>query len=166
MPRRGRPRRTHCPHGHEITPANTYRYVDRDGYVIRQCKTCQCERSRKRHEVSARHSKYRHMRIRVLDDVRKFVAVDPQSGCWMWQRGTGGDGYARAFFRGTQQGVHRIVLILAGRDPAGLFACHRCDRPACVNPDHLFVGTNADNIQDMWNKGRRSREHIAQRKLA
>ena len=53
--------------------------------------------------------------------------------------------------------VHRVAWELAnGSIPDGMCVCHTCDNPRCINPDHMFLGTIADNLQDMTNKGRRA----------
>lgn len=83
------------------------------------------------------------------------IAPESQSGCWMWigavlHRGYGAFKLDRATVR-----AHRFSwLIHFGTIPKGLNVLHRCDAPLCVNPQHLFLGTQSDNMRDMRQKGR------------
>ena len=81
--------------------------------------------------------------------------VDRSDGCWLWKRGRHRTGYGQLRFEGRDVMAHRVAYSLAVGDiPAGLHVLHRCDTPPCCRPDHLFVGTPADNARDRNQKGR------------
>lgn len=84
--------------------------------------------------------------------------VDEDTGCWIWGRARfSSGGYGAVTIGGRTLRAHRVAYEDAkGRIPAGLHVLHSCDRPPCVNPDHLRVGTNAENIQDRVERGRRT----------
>ena len=101
-------------------------------------------------------------------EARFWPRVDRGDGCWLWTGAASHDGYGviRAF--GRQQRAHRVSWQLAhGEIQAEMEVLHRCDVPKCVRPDHLFLGTHADNMADMTAKGRRAvGEHSGTAKLS
>ena len=83
------------------------------------------------------------------------IDVSTPDACWEWKAGKSPMGYGR--YRLPERAVfaHRYAYELVhGPIPDGLFACHRCDNPGCVNPAHIFLGTHDDNMRDMVSKGR------------
>lgn len=84
------------------------------------------------------------------------VSPEPSSGCWLWTACVNAGGYGRFGVPGeywTDQ-AHRFAYRQLVGEPGGLFVCHRCDTPRCVNPAHLFLGDNQTNVTDMVAKGR------------
>jgi len=109
-----------------------------------------------------------------------WAKVNKTDGCWLWLGATGASrcGRNKLLYYGNFRVGNRMVtahraswMIHFGVIPAGIFVCHHCDVPLCVRPDHLFLGTPKDNIQDAVSKGRmqtgpRSEEYLVNLRAA
>jgi hypothetical protein len=101
------------------------------------------------------------MRIKnTIDTFHKRYNVDVND-CWIWNSAKQPTKSPNWWFNGKEQLVHRwSYQYFKGPIPQGLVVCHSCDNPHCVNPNHLFIGTQKDNIQDCIKKGRRFKKKI------
>ena len=89
---------------------------------------------------------------RIIDNT-----VEDDNGCWLWQKSLSMSGYGRISINSFDYRVHRISYQeFVGEIPDGLYVLHECDVRSCCNPDHLFVGTQQDNMDDMKDKNRHS----------
>ena len=95
----------------------------------------------------------------LIERFHEGYEVDQDSGCWVWiksRRPRGPGALKRG--AGVNADAHRVAYeLMIGPIPPGTFVCHRCDNPPCVNPDHLFLGTGADNVRDRDEKGRQAK---------
>jgi len=104
-------------------------------------------------------------RINPYERIFGRVKESPE-GCLEFQGGKDIHGYGKIKVLGHQMGVHKVAYILTkGEIPAGDYVMHSCDNPCCVNPNHLSLGTQSENILDCVRKNRRKSVRIKNRRL-
>lgn len=97
---------------------------------------------------------------------RLFKWVEKTDECWLWKGTINPTGYGLISIDSRPRLAHRVSwTVHNGEIPDGLFVLHRCDTPLCVRPDHLFLGTQNDNMADMWTKGRANPGHVVGRRV-
>jgi len=91
--------------------------------------------------------------LTIKERLMAKVKITPY--CWEWTACLNMGGYGTIRKGGTMSLAHRVIWELAhGPIPEGMFILHHCDNRKCVNPEHLFIGTQTDNMRDMYKKGR------------
>lgn len=101
------------------------------------------------------------IKLRFKNKIKKL------NGCWNWTGAVNQNGYGWVWFNGGPKGTHRVAWqIYRGPIPKGKQVLHRCDNPPCVNPAHLFIGTNRRNVDDKVKKGRQSKGENGLNKLS
>lgn len=96
------------------------------------------------------------VRLRIFERFEEKYIPEPNSGCWIWISACTNKGYGHMWVAGRwYEKAHRLSYLLhKGAIPSQQRVCHRCDNPHCVNPDHLWLGTQMQNINDAMAKGR------------
>lgn len=91
----------------------------------------------------------------LAERLEQYSIPEPNTGCLLWTGSTLPSGYGQLRWNRKCERASRLSYMLAyGPIPDGVFVCHKCDTPACIEPTHLFLGTQKDNAQDMAKKGR------------
>ncbi len=90
--------------------------------------------------------------------LRAYTKEDPKTGCHLWTGARDPGGYGRMGLPHTSRAAHRVAWEVAnGPIPAGMHVLHSCDNPRCCNPEHLKLGTHAENMREKAEKGRAPR---------
>ena len=126
--------------------------------IVRSAGYCDTHYSRVRHGLSLEAPLRAYSRGSVEDRIFARLVTTPL-GCREWT-GSRRHGYGQMTVKGSPLVVTRVLWeALHGPIPTGMFVCHRCDNPPCCNPEHLFLGTSADNQTDMARKHRSTNQY-------
>ena len=129
--------------------------------IIKNCKINDCDKKHSGHGFCSKHlDEFNKKNSSPLNDeemkdfLHKRSKVNDKTNCIEWYLGKN-KGYGCFKRNGVTYAAHRISYELyKGKIPEAMFVCHHCDNRSCINPDHLFLGTNQDNMIDMRKKGR------------
>lgn len=118
-------------------------------------RTCICRQCGKEHApAKGKFGRVCSMSCRLKE--KKIVDLD--TACWIWLGAANRDGYGSIGVEGKKTMLaHRVsYLEFRGEIPEGAKVLHHCDNPSCINPEHLFLGSQKDNVHDMIDKGRKA----------
>ena len=122
-------------------PRNTWAYWERAKYCGQACSGLGVAKTKDANRPSI--------------EEKFWSNVEKTDGCWLWTGYSDKDGYGVLVYEGKFYRCPSFSLKLDGRPvPKGRFACHTCDTPACVKPEHLYVGTPSQNVQDALSRNR------------
>jgi hypothetical protein len=120
----------------------------------KECKACVSRRNNEHHQKTI--EKYElivteKLKYKILNN----IIINRTNDCWEWTRCLDTKGYARIYDKCKPHRGSRIsYLVFKGKISDGMMVCHLCDNRKCVNPEHLWLGTNEDNMKDKMAKGR------------
>ena len=125
-----------CDCGNEVT-------VSRNNLISKHTRSCGCEKK-------FGHGYEEKTKRRLLNKILL------QDDCHIWTGSKYHHGYGCTSYKGKKIQAHRLIYMLyKGQITEGMYVCHSCDNPSCINPDHLWLGTQKDNMTDMIEKGRK-----------
>jgi len=102
-----------------------------------------------------KEGKLREAALPLIRELLQEKVQSDENECWIWQESRDTHGYGRVYFGSYDGHAHRLSYrAFKGPIPNGLFILHSCDNPPCINPDHLKVGTQQDNMDDVRERGR------------
>lgn len=117
---------------------------------------CGCGRTRRKYDSQGRERSFINHHLAIVPLGQRLEShIISRAGCWEWGGSKSTRGYPLINDNGKTRGAHRVSYeIHRGAIPAAMHVLHKCDNRGCVNPEHLFLGTQQDNMGDMVAKGR------------
>lgn len=128
--------------------ANREKYNEWNRQYFRDKTNCHCPYCLKPF-IKSSNEKFCCVKCHLMGNIKKI------NGCWIWQGAKDSKGYGRITVNYRIFGAHRLSFeLFKGSIEKNKNICHTCDNPSCIKPDHLWIGTQKENMQDKMKKGR------------